>query len=49
MRSGFRSTPMFSFDQNRRDGDFDDSGRTLPAEMIGDKVVSEGIEFALDP
>ncbi len=31
------------------DGGFDDNGATMPAEMIGDTVVSEGITFKIGP
>jgi alpha-mannosidase len=31
------------------DGGFDDNGDTMPAEMIGDTVVSEGITFKIGP
>jgi alpha-mannosidase len=30
-------------------GDFDGAGSTIPAEMIGDTVVSEGIKFQIGP
>ncbi len=38
---------VFSFDRNRKDGACDNDGRTIPAEMIGDKVESEGVVFAI--
>jgi alpha-mannosidase len=31
------------------EGAFDDGGRTLPSEMIGDTVVSEGVKFQIGP
>lgn len=39
----------FSYNRNRADGSFDNGGRTIPAEMIGDTVVSEGIGFQIGP
>jgi alpha-mannosidase len=30
-------------------GDFDGAGSTIPAEMIGDEVISEGIPFRIGP
>lgn len=38
----------FSYHDARQDGDFD-GGSTYPAEMIGDTVVSEGIQFQIGP
>lgn len=40
---------VFSGDANRGDGDFDDKGHTLPAELIGSHVTSEGIVFQIGP
>ncbi len=50
-----RSTPVvlrfnldvFSWNTNRGDGKCDDAGVTLPAEMIGNQVTTEGITFNL--
>jgi alpha-mannosidase len=39
----------FSFRGDKQRGDFDGAGSTIPAEMIGDTVVSEGIQFAIGP
>ncbi len=39
----------FSFNANRHDGSFDLVGSTIPAEMIPDTVVSEGIPFQIGP
>jgi len=36
---------VFSWNTNRSDGKCDDSGVTMPAEMIGDRVTTEGITF----
>lgn len=38
----------FSFNGNKPDGNFD-NGSTLPAEMIGDTVVAEGVKFQIGP
>jgi alpha-mannosidase len=38
-----------SFAGTKGGGAFDDAGRTLPAEMINDVVVSEGIKFQIGP
>jgi len=35
----------FSFNELKQDGAFDVDGATIPAEMIGDTVVAEGIKF----
>ncbi len=40
---------IFSFNELKQDGGCDDDGATIPAEMIGDKVVSEGITFRIGP
>jgi alpha-mannosidase len=39
----------FSFRGAGQGGDFDGAGSTIPAEMIGDTVTSEGIRFAIGP
>jgi len=36
---------VFSWNTNRSDGKCDDSGVTMPAEMIGNQVTTEGITF----
>ncbi|HEX5220262.1 MAG TPA: glycoside hydrolase family 38 C-terminal domain-containing protein [Verrucomicrobiae bacterium] len=36
---------VFSWNTNRADGKCDNSGVTMPAEMIGDRVTTEGITF----
>jgi alpha-mannosidase len=36
---------VFSWNTNRADGRCDDSGITIPAEMIGEQVTTEGITF----
>jgi alpha-mannosidase len=36
---------VFSWNTNRSDGRCDDSGVTMPAEMIGNRVTTEGITF----
>jgi alpha-mannosidase len=38
---------IFSFNEAKEDGDCDATGTTIPAEMIGDSVVSEGITFKI--
>ena len=38
---------VFSGDKNRSDGAIGDSGRTYPAEMIPEKIVSGDVEFSL--
>jgi alpha-mannosidase len=38
---------IFSFNEAKEDGDCDAAGGTIPAEMIGDSVVSEGITFKI--
>jgi len=43
------NTDVFSFDANKGDGDFDGKGHTLPAELIGSNVTSEGIVFKMGP
>jgi alpha-mannosidase len=40
---------IFSFSDSKYDGGCDDDGATIPAEMIGDTVVSEGIRFRIGP
>jgi alpha-mannosidase len=40
---------IFSFNDSKYDGDCDGDGTTIPAEMIGDNVVSEGISFRIGP
>ena len=40
---------IFSFNDSKYDGDCDGDGATIPAEMIGDNVVSEGINFHIGP
>lgn len=40
---------IFSFNEYRQDGACDARGYTMPAEMIGDIVKSEGIEFHIGP
>jgi alpha-mannosidase len=39
----------FTFRGAQQDGAFDNEGATIPAEMIGDTVVSEGIGFRVGP
>jgi alpha-mannosidase len=39
----------FSYNVNRQDGSFDLAGATIPAEMMGDTVVAEGIPFHIGP
>ena len=39
----------FGFRGSKSDGDFDGGGIAIPGEMIGDKVVSEGIQFQIGP
>ena len=38
---------VFSYNTNRKDGACDNDARTIPAEMIGDEVVADGIRFAI--
>jgi alpha-mannosidase len=38
---------VFSSNVDRRDGRCDDEGRSLPAELMGDRVISEGLSFAM--
>ncbi|MFZ1080562.1 MAG: glycoside hydrolase family 38 C-terminal domain-containing protein [Candidatus Kryptoniota bacterium] len=38
-----------SYDKNMSDGDFDGEGRTYPAEMLPDTIISEDINFVLGP
>lgn len=40
---------VFSTHTNRGDGKCDYDGRTIPGEMMGDSVVSEGVMFAMGP
>jgi alpha-mannosidase len=40
---------IFSFNDAMSDGHCDDEGRTIPAEMIDDTVVAEGIKFQIGP
>ena len=40
---------IFSFNDSKYDGGCDDEGATIPAEMINDTVVSEGIRFQIGP
>ncbi len=40
---------VFSFNELKQDGACDDDGATIPAEMIGDALVSEGIAFQIGP
>ena len=40
---------VFTFHDAKQDGSCDDSAATIPAEMIGDSVVSEGITFRIGP
>jgi alpha-mannosidase len=40
---------IFSFNDAKYDGGCDDDGATIPAEMINDTVVSEGIRFQIGP
>jgi alpha-mannosidase len=40
---------VVSHDQRFSDGAFDAHGRTIPAEMLPETIVSEGIEFRLGP
>jgi alpha-mannosidase len=40
---------VFSFNEAKSDGACDEQGATIPAEMIGDTVVSEGITFRIGP
>jgi len=40
---------IFSFNEYRQDGACDSRGNTIPAEMIGDAVISEGIKFQIGP
>jgi alpha-mannosidase len=40
---------IFSFNDSKYDGGCDDDGATIPAEMIGNTVVSEGITFHIGP
>ncbi len=52
-----KSTPVklpynldaFSFNEYKQDGSCDYSGSTIPAEMIGDEVIAEGIRFGIGP
>jgi alpha-mannosidase len=40
---------IFSFNDSKYDGGCDDQGATIPAEMINDTVISEGIKFQIGP
>ncbi len=40
---------VFSYNTNRKDGACDKGGRTIPAEMIGDQIVADGIHFKIGP
>jgi alpha-mannosidase len=40
---------VFSFNELKQDGAFDNEGATFPAEMISDTLVSEGINFNIGP
>ena len=40
---------IFSFNEAKYDGDCDGDGATVPAEMIKDSVVTEGIRFQIGP
>jgi alpha-mannosidase len=40
---------IFSFNEAKYDGGCDDDGATIPAEMINDTVISEGIKFQIGP
>ncbi|MDB6122659.1 MAG: glycosyl hydrolase 38-like protein [Pedosphaera sp.] len=40
---------VFSFNEAKSDGACDEQGATIPAEMISDTVVSEGINFKIGP
>ena len=40
---------VFSFNEYKQDGSCDNEGVTVPAEMLGDEVVSEGITFHIGP
>lgn len=42
-------TDVVSRDQDRTDGAFDESGRSLPAEELPAEITSEGIPFRLGP
>jgi alpha-mannosidase len=40
---------IFSFNDSKYDGGCDNDGNTIPAEMISDAVVSEGVRFQIGP
>lgn len=40
---------VFSSDNKMDDGNFDNEGRTIPSELIPEKVLSENIEFNMGP
>jgi len=40
---------VVSADTDRTDGQMDSMGRSIPAEMLGKRIVSEGITFELGP
>ena len=40
---------IFSFDDRRADGSFDSAGRTYPAELVPESLVSDSITFKLGP
>jgi len=40
---------VVSFDGHKADGDFDGSGKSIPAEMFPDAMTSENINFKLGP
>jgi alpha-mannosidase len=42
-------TDVISADKHKADGDFDRSGRSFPAEMLPDTIVSGGIPFRIGP
>jgi len=39
----------YSFDSNKSDGDFDGSGKTIPAELVPDQFIVDGIPFKTGP
>lgn len=43
------NTDVVSFDKNKSNGSFDTDGRTYPAEMLPDTIISEDIKFVLGP
>jgi len=36
---------VFSFDNNRNDGNFNGARHNIPAELVADEIVSEGVRF----